>query len=105
MPLVGGHCHVTDFDQKWLKTNVPLVGGLCHVTDFDQVWSKKCAPVTDFDQVWPKNVPLVGGLYHAKAIFRQKPEFQGVYDFYNRRKPYHSCSRCFPFLKPAQEET
>ncbi len=43
MPLVGGLCHATDFDQMLSKI-LPLVGGLCHVTDFDQMWSKKCAP-------------------------------------------------------------
>jgi hypothetical protein len=26
------------------QKNVPLVGGLCHITDFDQVWSKKMCP-------------------------------------------------------------
>ena len=73
VPLVGGLCHVTDFDQVWSK-NVPLVGGLCHITDFDQVWSKNVplfgglCHIPDFDQVWSKNVPLVGGLCHVPGF-------------------------------------
>ncbi len=82
MPLVGGLCHVMNFDQKWPQKqmcpsledfvtsrtltkcgskNVPLVGGLCHVTDFDQVWSK--------------NVPLVGGLYHVTGVRGSNPSW------------------------------
>jgi hypothetical protein len=41
VPLVGGLCHVTDFDQMWSK-NVPLVGGLFHVSDFIQLLSDIC---------------------------------------------------------------
>jgi hypothetical protein len=46
MPLVGGLCHITDFDQEWSK-NVPLVGGLYHVTDFDQINGPKVRPSSE----------------------------------------------------------
>jgi len=46
MPLVGGLCHITDFDQYGLK-NMPLVGGLYHVTDFDQLKGPKVRPSSE----------------------------------------------------------
>jgi hypothetical protein len=46
VPLVGGLCHITDFDQYGLK-NMPLVGGLYHVTDFDQLKGPKVRPSSE----------------------------------------------------------
>jgi hypothetical protein len=37
MPLVGGLCHVADFDQMWSK-HVPLNGGLHFATEFAHIW-------------------------------------------------------------------
>ncbi len=102
--------------------NVPLIGGLCHVVDFDQMWPKMCPLLEDFvtqqtiAKCGPKcaphwrtlscsglqpnvaqNVALVGGLCHAANFDQMWPKMcPSSEDFVTQRTSIKCGPKCAP---------
>ncbi len=85
VPLVGGLCLVSDFDQIWSK-NAPLIGG-CLTVDFDQMWSKMCPSSKDFVSSWTST--KCGPILHTS-----------LEDFVTLR----TWDRIWPMMRPSLED-
>ncbi len=86
-----------------VQKNVPLIGGLCHVSEFNQIWSKKVCPLSEdfftsqtLTKCGPKMCPLSEDFVTSQTLTKCGPKMCPSSEDFVTSRTFTKCStkRC-----------